>query len=117
MDLFPGASALWKFACAAGGVVNNTAVTLAAAAGSNKKNYCSSIQMKNVHATVATEVAIRDGAGGTVIWRGYLPALMISADDIIFDPPLVGSNNTLMEFICLTTGTQTYVDAQGFQGV
>lgn len=105
----------WSYPAAAGGVTNNTAVTIKAAGAAGIRNYLRSLQIRNTSA-VESEVAVRDGAGGTVLWRGDLPANMTAADNIVFDPPLRGSAATLMEVVVLTTGTKTYINAQGYQG-
>ena len=68
--------------------------------------------MRNAHATVATEVVIKDGA--TVIWRQPLAAAMPAPVEIIFPTPLRGTAATAVNFACLTTGAQVYVNAQGY---
>lgn len=112
---YPGQKALWSFAAPAGGIVNNTAVTIKTAAGAGASNYVGSIDVMNDGA-VATEIAIRDGAGGTVLWRGFLHANQPVPWSRTFDPPIKGSANTLLEIICLTTGTTTYPNVTGFSG-
>lgn len=107
----PGNS--WSYAAASGGIVNTTGVTAKAAAGAGIRNYVTNVQVVNGHATVSTDVQIRDGAAGTVLWRGFAQAAGggVSA---IFDPPLRGTANTLIEVACGTTGTATYFNLQGF---
>ena len=102
----------WNFAASTGGIVNTTAVTIAPAV-SGQRNFVTALQIKNTSAT-ATEVAIRDGAGGTVIWLTKAPASMINADVVSFDTPIYGSRGNLLEVVCLTTGSATYVNAQGY---
>lgn len=108
----PGAS--WRYAAAAGGITDTTAVTLVAAAGAGIRNYITSLQVVNSHAAVNTEVVIRDGSGGTVIWRGWARANGSNMYQVIFPVPLRGSANTLLEAACVTTGTATLIDAQGY---
>lgn len=105
----------WSFASAAGGIVNNTAVTIKAAAGVGVRNYITCIDVLNTHATVATEFAIRDGAAGTVIWRTNLPAASVGGRVLIdFPTPLKSTANTLLEVIALTTGAAVFFNAQGY---
>jgi hypothetical protein len=103
----------WSYAAASGGITNTTAVTIKAAGASGIRNYLRSLNVVNASAT-ASEISIRDGAAGTVLWRGYVPASMTAASQISFDPPLRGTAATLMEVVCATTATQTYVNAQGW---
>ena len=82
------------------------------AAAAGIRNYVTSIDVRNAHATVATEVVIKDGA--TVIWRQLLPAAMATPVEITFPTPLRGTAATAMNVACITTGAQVYVNAQGF---
>jgi hypothetical protein len=102
----------WQYAGAAGGITGTADVVLKAAAAAGIRNYVTSIDLRNAHATVATEVVIKDGA--TVIWRQLLPAAMASPVDITFPTPLRGTAATAVNFACLTTGAQVYVNAQGY---
>ena len=106
----------WKYAAATGGIVNSTtAVTIAAAAGAGVSNYIKSLQIATDALGGATELAIRDGASGTVIWRTKLQTAALVADTINFDPPIKGTANTLMEAVTLTAVTGgVYVNAQGY---
>lgn len=107
----PGAT--WNYAAASGGITNMTGVTAKAAAGAGIRNYITRVQVVNGHATVSTDVQIRDGAAGTVLWRGFAAAAGGGAS-AVFDPPLRGTANTLVEIACGTTGTATYFNLQGF---
>ncbi len=102
----------WQTAAAAGGIINTTDVVLRAAAAAGIRNYVTSIDVRNAHATVATEVVIKDGA--TVIWRQLLPAAMAAPVEITFPTPLRGTAATAINVACITTGAQVYVNAQGF---
>ena len=112
-------STFWGYAAASGGITNTTAaVTLKAAGAASVRNYLKTLQISATALGVGTEIAIRDGAGGTVLWRGQIGTAGISNDNIVFDPPLKGTAATLMEFVTLTatvTGA-VYVNAQGFTG-
>lgn len=100
----------WAYAGAA--IINTTDVPLKAALASNR-NYLTGMQLQNTHATVATEVVIKDGV--TVIWRGFLPANMQTLVDIDFATPLKATTNTALNFACITAGANVYINAQGYQ--
>jgi hypothetical protein len=105
----------WNYAAAAGGLVSTTGVTAKAAAGVGIRNYVKSAQVINSHQTISTEVLIRDGAAGTVLWRGWAQAAGGGAS-VQFDPPLRGTANTLIE-IAEVTATATagvLVNLQGY---
>lgn len=114
------ASARWAYAPPSGGIVNTTtAVTFIAAAGAGVRNYCRSAEITAEALGSATEIAIRDGAGGTVLWRSKIgTAGWPNGRTIRFDPPLRGSANTLMEIVTLTASVTGAVHAnlQGYQG-
>lgn len=106
----------WSYAPPAGGLVNTSGVTIKAAAGANRINYVTSLGISNSHATIGTEVVIRDGANGPVLWR-----IWISAQHEItrnFVPPLAGSANTLLEIaeITQTATTGVLVNVSGISG-
>jgi len=101
----------WAYASAAGGIINTTDVVLAAAAGAGLRRFITSMQVKNVNAT-ATEVVLKDGA--TIIWRGHVSASMGTTEEIIFTNPLKTTANAALNFACITTGAQVYVNAQGY---
>ena len=101
----------WSYAAPSGGVVNTTDVVLVAAAGAGLRRYVTSIQLKNANA-VATEVVLKDGS--TIIWRGHLSASMGSTEEIIFSDPIKTTANAALNFACITTGAQVYINAQGY---
>lgn len=103
----------WHYAAASGGIVNTTGVTAKAAAGAGVRNYITRMEVINGHATVSTDFQIRDGAAGTVLWRGYLQAAG-GGVAAVFDPPLRGTANTLVEIACGTTGSAVYANLHGF---
>jgi hypothetical protein len=108
----------WSYAAAAGGISNTTtAVTVKAADGAGLRNYVKSMQLAAGALGAATEVVIRDGAAGTVLWRGFVTTAGIAGvETIIFDKPLKGTAATLLEVATLTatiTGG-VYVNLQGF---
>lgn len=110
----------WQYAAAAGGISNTTtAVTIAAAAGGTLRNYITGVQIFSDALGAATEIAVRDGAGGTVLWRGKIGTGGITGgESVVFPVPLKGTANTLMEIVTLTasiTGA-VYFNSQGFTG-
>jgi hypothetical protein len=104
----------WTYAAAAGGITDTSDVTLKAKVGVGSSVYLRALQIANKHAAMATEVIVK--ADSTVIWRGYAPAggVQISA---AFNPPLVADNNTDLIVACVSTGTATLVNAQGYTDV
>lgn len=103
----------WSYAAASGGIVNTTGVTIKAAGGAGVRIYLTDLHVINGHATVSTDVQIRDGASGTVLWRGFAQAAG-GGISIHFSTPLRGTANTLLEVACGTTGSAVYVNATGF---
>lgn len=108
----------WTYVAAAGGITNTTtAVTMVAAAGAGIRNYLTGIQLSNSTLGAASEIAIRDGAAGTVLWRGFANTAASDPTMITFPSPIRGTANTLMEFVTLTASVTgaLYVNAQGYQ--
>lgn len=114
LDALPGQT--WQYAAAAGGLVTTSGVTAKAAGAAGVRNYVKSIDVINSHATISTEVVVRDGAGGTVIHRGWAQAAG-GGYAKTFDPPLRGSTATLIEIaeVTATATTGVLVNLQGFQ--
>jgi hypothetical protein len=106
----------WSYAGATGGIDNtNTAVTFKAAGAAGLRNYITDIQVSHATLGAATELAIRDGAAGTVLWRMTLGTVANENISVSFKTPLVGSIATLLEVITLTGVTGDVIfNAQGF---
>jgi hypothetical protein len=107
----------WSYAAASGGILNTTtAVTIKTAASSPYRNYLTSIQVQAEALANATELAVRDGAGGTVLWRIKIPTTGLDLKQVDFADPLKSSSATLLEVVTLTaSGTgAVYVNAQGY---
>jgi len=107
----------WTFASATAGIANTTtAVTLKAApAQASQRNYLTDLQLQSATLGAATELAIRDGAGGAVLWRTQLQTTALPLVSINFQTPLKGSPGNLLEVVTLTAVTGgVYVNAQGF---
>lgn len=108
----------WNSAAGAGGFAGATPVTIKAAAGAALRNYVTSVQFSAAAQGAAAELCIRDGSGGTVLWRYSLPTTGLpNGLAVSFESPLVGSTNTLLEVVALgaTTGA-IFFNAQGFVG-
>ena len=107
----------WSYAAANLGIVNTTtAVTIKTAAGAGLRNYITTMQINTEALGTATELAIRDGAGGTVLWRIKIPTTGIPYMMVKFDDPIKSTANTLLEVVTLTASTTgaVYVNAQGY---
>ncbi len=106
----------WSYAAATSGIAaTTTAVTIKAAAGAGLCNYIKSLSIQTATLGNATELAIRDGAGGTVLWRTQLQTTAMPLTHISFDVPIKGTANTLLEVVTLSSATGgVYVNAQGF---
>ncbi len=108
----------WSYAAATSGIANTTtAVTIAASAGAGLRNYITSIQVMAEVLGTATELAIRDGAGGTVLWKQKITtAGLPSGMAITFPSPIKSSAATLLEVVTLTASTTgaVYFNAQGY---
>lgn len=105
----------WAFAAGASGIVNSVAaVTLVGAGAAGVKNYITAFTLDWDTLGATTEVVIRNGAAGTVIWRGKLPTASGSRS-IPLPTPLQSSAATLLEFAALTAVTGgIYINAQGY---
>lgn len=110
----------WTYAAASGGITDTAAVALVAAQAAGIRNYCTNLQIINTDATVATEVVLTDGVGGTVLWRGFAPATIAAVSqpsmvNITFWPsPIRSSAATALCAVAITNSSQTYVNAQGY---
>ena len=109
----------WVYAAASGGITNTTtAVTLVAAQAAGIRNYLTSLQLSSDALGAATEIAIRDGADGTVLWRGKIGIAGIAGvSNIEFSNPLKSTAATLLEVVTLTASVTggVYVNAQGYK--
>ncbi len=108
----------WVYAAASGGITNTTtAVTLVAAQAAGIRNYLTNLQLSSDALGAATEIAIRDGAGGTVLWRGKIGIAGITGVSTIqFSDPLKSTAATLLEVVTLSASVTggVYVNAQGY---
>jgi flavin-binding protein dodecin len=86
--------------------------SLIAAQGAGVRTYVDTLSVVNNHATVATDVAIKDGA--TEKWRVRVAAGACVV--VPFKTPLRGSANTAWQAANITTGSSVIVSAAGFKG-
>jgi hypothetical protein len=102
----------WSYAAASGGITDTSDVTLVAAQGNGYVNYLTALQIRNADASVATEVVIKSGASD-ILWRIDLDANspMMTVE---FPQPLRAATNTALTAACITTSSETYVNAQGY---
>lgn len=107
----------WKYASATGGITNTTAAVtiIAAPTPATASNYIKSLQIGHDTLGAATELVLRDGAAGTVIWRMKLQTQALPADTINLDPPIKITAGNLVEVATLTAVTGgVFVNAQGY---
>ena len=106
----------WSYAAATSGIANTTtAVTIKAAPASDMRNYLTSLQIQTATLGGATELAIRDGAGGTVLWRTQLQTTALPLTTVEFQNAIAASRGTLLEVVTLTGVTGgVFVNAQGY---
>jgi len=106
----------WSYVAASGGIDNTaTAVTVKTAAGAGLRNYITGLDIAHAPLGATTELAIRDGAGGTVLWRTVLHTTALPLTSVRFPVPLKGTANTLLEVVTLTAVTgDVLVNMQGY---
>ena len=108
----------WQYAAASGGIVDTADNVLVAAGAAGIRNYLTRLDLINTDATVGTEVVVKDGS--TVIWRTFAPASTAAVTQpmpmcFTFPTPLKGTAATALNVACITTSSQTYVNAGGYQ--
>lgn len=105
----PGST--WQYAGPTGGITDTADDAIQAAGGAGVRHYLTALTVVNSHATVGTEVVIKDGS--TVIHRGYAAAAG-GGYTLTFPTPLRGTAATALNVACITTGSATVVSASGF---
>jgi hypothetical protein len=111
------AGTAWTYAAAASGIANTTTAVTFKAAHATLRNYVTWVDLWSEALTTASEVAIRDGAAGTVLWRTKIATGgLLGGRYIRFDPPLQGTAATLLEVLTLTASGAgaVYFNAGGF---
>jgi len=87
----------------------------AAPADNTTRNYITDLQVQSATLGGATELAIRDGAGGAVLWRTQLQTTALPLVAFNFQSPLQGSSGNLLEVVTLSAVTGgVWVNAQGY---
>lgn len=109
----------WQYASGTTGILSNTttAVTFKASAGAGLRNYITACQIGTTAFGAAVPIAIRDGAGGTVLWAATVPtAGWLTPLNIQFPSPIRGTAATLLEIVTTTANTTgtAMVNCQGF---
>lgn len=102
------ASTRWRYTSGTSPILSNTttAVTIKTAAAAGVKNAIDSIQLTTTAFTASVPLAIRDGAGGTVLWALTVPtAGFLQPVTIVFEQPIVGTAATLLEVLTTTANT------------
>jgi hypothetical protein len=109
----------WQYASAAD-IVDTTAVEVAAAPGSGKRNYVVAIQVGNSDTAVGSFVRILSGA--TVIANLFVGPFVAAAPgssyaQATFPQPLKGADNAAINVDVVTTSAQVRVSVQGFVAI
>lgn len=105
----------WVYAAASGGISNTTTAVTILAADATRRICITSLDLSWSTLGAGTEVVIRDGAGGSVLWRGYLDTVAGRFAPPPFETPVCGTANTLMEVATISAVTgAVYFNARGF---
>jgi hypothetical protein len=100
---FPASGSDWRSVAGAAGIVNTTtAVTLKTAAAAGVRNYVAWCTLAHDTLGGVTELVLRDGAAGTVIFRTKLQTTALATTVLLFPVPLRGTAATLLEAATLT---------------
>ena len=112
----------WNFTSGVTGILSNTAVavTVQTAKGGAVRNFIDSCQIGTTAFGAAVPLAFRDGAAGAVIWNVTVPtAGFLQPIQVVFQTPLRGTANTLLEVVTPTANTSgsVMVNCQGHTGL
>ena len=92
----------------------STALTGMGAQGSGVRVYVTACTFSNMHASVATEVILQDGSGGTTLWT--VPASIAGGGaHVTFPNPIRTTANTGLFAANVTTGATTKVSCTGYK--
>lgn len=107
----------WSYSSPTGGILTDTTSNIIKAAGTGvKKNYITTLQIQADTLSVATQVLIKNGVGGTVIWKMKIGTAGAQMINIVFPTPLQSSANTALEIVTnVSTVGEIHVNAQGYQ--
>lgn len=98
----------WSFT---GTVTTNASTPVKAAAGTGIKGYLTAIQYQNTSAVASTLQVLR---GTTVLFSVNAAANMADPTTIEFPTPLASAANEALNVQLTTTGTNTFINAQGY---
>lgn len=103
----------WSYASPAGGIDASTTPVPIVAADPQRYHRVKSIQISHATLANATEFVIRRG-GGAVLFRAILHTTASPMFSIVFEEPLVGNFNELIEVVTLTSAAgDVIISAQG----
>lgn len=95
---------------------SDTAVTGMGAQGSGVRNYLTQCTVSNSHASVGTDIVLKDGSGGSVLWT-FPAAANYGGAVVPFPTPIKTTANTALYAANITTGASTKVSCTGYKGV
>lgn len=93
----------------------DTAVNGMGTQGAGVRNYITGCMVSNAHATVGTDVVLKDGSGGTVLWT-FPAAPAYGGAMMQFPTPLKTTANTGLYAANITTGSSTKLSCTGYKG-
>ena len=114
---FASAENDWQYAAAAGGLTTASAQEIKGAVA-NLKNYLTGITISATALGAATELVIREGSTGTILFRIPIPVAGVVINQINFPTPIkTAAINTAISAQLLTSPVTggVYVNAQGYQ--
>lgn len=98
-------------------MTSTTSTLLVASPGGSLRNYITSIQCKNSHATVGTFVTVQDGSGGTALMT-LAAASVYGGDNVPLPTPLRQPTTATGLYVAdVTTGANVICSAQGYKGL
>lgn len=106
----------WSYTTGSSGIANTAVAVTIKSNTASLRHYITSIQISADALTNATVLAIRDGAAGTILWCTKIPTTGMTLTNVVFEDPIRGTANTLLEVVTLTaSGTgAVYFNAQGY---
>lgn len=84
--------------------------------GAGVRVYVTGCTVSNSHATVGTDVVLKNGSAGTVLWT-FPAAPAFGGATMTFPTPLKTSANTGLYAANITTGSNTKVSCTGYKGI
>lgn len=94
----------------------DTAVTGMGAQGAGVRNYLTQCTVSNSHASVGTDIVLKDGSGGSVLWT-FPAAANYGGAVVPFPTPIKTTANTALYAANITTGASTKLSCTGYKGV